>query len=125
MQQSAATAAGVIAPPCELMNWDSEFFGFPVAKVLDDAFDPHGAAKIDAWCREHDVRWLNFVARPDDAQTVLLAGRRGYPRANIRTTYGRALSEATPAAPGIELVRRFDPRDVPTLMRIAAESHGD
>jgi dTDP-4-amino-4,6-dideoxy-D-galactose acyltransferase len=107
------------------MPWDSDFFGFSVAKVRRDVLDSQSAIAIDAWCREHEVRWLNFVARPDDVQTVLLAERHGYHLADVRMTYGRDLSEPHPPVPHLDEVRLVDPRDVPGLMRIASVSHGD
>lgn len=116
------------ADPCETMAWDSRFFGFPVAKVRGDVLDESRSAAIDAWCRQRQIRWLNFVACSNDAATVLCAERRGYHLADVRMTYHwYANQPLPPAAQDDERipVRMAVPEDVPVLRQIAAASHGD
>jgi ribosomal protein S18 acetylase RimI-like enzyme len=72
---------------CKLLPWDSEFFGFNVARVTTDRLrSQEHVCEIFDWCRGHEVTVAYFLAVPDDAQTVVLAEAHGFFLADIRLT---------------------------------------
>ena len=115
------------ASPGEILPWDSDFFGFTIARVRPDTLTPALVARLEAWCREEGVRCLYFLARPDDRQTIKLAEAHGFQLVDIRTTLEHTLSHLPPNPPdqgvvGLE-VRPPRPGDLPALKEIAAQSY--
>ncbi len=110
--------------PGELLEWDTRFFGFPVARLRADTLTPAGVRDTLAWCREQRVRCLYFLARADDAQTVRLAEDHGFRLVDLRVTLelpDRAAFRPAPPVPGVR-VRDAVPADLPELRRLARES---
>lgn len=113
--------------PCELLGWDSEFWGFPVARVTGSRLDPAAADRIDAWCAANEIRCLYFLADAGDPATASAAASSGFRFVDQRVTLrhpgregGGAVGEA--AAVG---VRRAESPDLPALRAIAREAHRD
>ncbi|XPV75723.1 MAG: GNAT family N-acetyltransferase [Desulfovibrio sp.] len=63
---------------CELLPWDSEFFGTRIGRVLVQNLDEEGAAQVDAWAKEHDVACLYFLAEMDDYKTFAQCTASGF-----------------------------------------------
>lgn len=119
-----------IDAPCERLAWDSDFFGFPIAKVRGEWLDDALAQRIETWSKAHDVACLYFAASADDAGTVLAAEAHGYHLVDIRLTFARTARErasggALTIATAETGVRPARAEDLPVLERIAAESHHD
>lgn len=108
--------------PCELLAWDSEFFGVPTARVRGDALDAGRVATIDGWCNGRGVRWVYFLARGDDAQTIRLAEEAGFRLTDIRMTFARDVGAVEAIPPG---VRPFAEPDLPALRAIARTAYTD
>lgn len=72
--------------PCELLLWDSEFFGFTIGRVRGDTLTPEQVKKIDLWCRRFKVRCLYFLARLDDPPTIGLAEAEGFHLVDVKMT---------------------------------------
>src|SRR4051812_25558776 len=72
------------AAACALLPWDTEFWGFRVARLHDDTLDAARAAAVDAWCAAQGVRCLYFLARPDVAATPAAAAAHGYDLVDVR-----------------------------------------
>lgn len=114
--------------PCELLQWDTAFFGFRIARVCGDVLVPERIDQIDAWCRQNGIRCLYFLARSDDATTTRLAEDNGFRLVDIRMTLACQNSGSINAArdcPGHIQVRYAHPEDVPILQAIARESYCD
>jgi dTDP-4-amino-4,6-dideoxy-D-galactose acyltransferase len=109
--------------PCELLPWDSAFFGVTIARARVDALTPEIVLSIEDWCRAHAVRCLYFAARPDDPETIELAERRGYHLVDERLTVGRDLVGVSQDLPWS--IRPVRDGDLPTLRRIARTAHLD
>ena len=69
---------------CELLEWDSQFFGVRVARVVGDWLDQHRIAEIDEWCRAARVDCLYFLSRFDQFQTTRLAEGYGFQLVDVR-----------------------------------------
>ena len=64
--------------PCQLLEWDTSFFGFRVARVNSEILTPKLAREIDQYCIENSIGCLYFLARSDDPDTTLLAEDAGF-----------------------------------------------
>jgi GNAT superfamily N-acetyltransferase len=115
--------------PCELLAWDTRFFGFRVARVRGDALTERLANAIESWCKANAVPCLYFLARSGDAETVTVAEAHGYHLADVRVTLSRESGGGSQTSDlkweipsGIRAAR---PDDVPRLRAIARVSHTD
>ena len=119
-------------PICSLLEWDSTFFSYPVARLHAHHVDADLLAEAFAWCKAHAVRCLYYLAPARDTPSLLAAQAAGMQFVDVRTTLGqeiipgqswkveRAISVATDAdrpalaalAPHLARVSRFsaDPR---------------
>ena len=109
---------------CELLSWDTEFFGFRIARIQGDTLNTEKAAEVDLWCRQHEIKCLYFLARLDDSLTTQLAEKDGYHFVDVRMTFewmksGRAENRKT------ILLRNAQENDAPRLKNIARNSHLD
>ena len=77
------------AVPCEILDWDSAFFGFRIAKVRGDLLNQEKAIQIDRWCSQFGIRCLYFLSRLDDATTTRAAEHNGFRLVDIRMTFAR------------------------------------
>jgi len=115
--------------PCELLPWDTEFFGCRIARVCSDSLTQEQAAQIDDWSRSHRVQGLYFLSRADDPATLQLAGRHGFGLVDIRVTFERVvMSSQDPAHPGPPAgvsLRPVQSDDLPGLQAMARMGHRD
>lgn len=111
-------------PPCQLLQWDTDFFGFPVAKVLGDQLTSQFKDQIDDWCRANRIACLYFFSRGDDPVTSQIAARNGYELTDLRMTFENAdrAQWQMDKQPGIRPAR---PEDLAAMMTIASRSHDD
>lgn len=111
------------AEPCVKLEWDTAFFGFPVARVLTDRLDAPLVSRIDAWCSRETIRCLYFLARGDDAETVELAERNGFRLVDVRIRFERDLLDTDNATD--PSIRPAAAADHAALRRIARNAHRD
>jgi len=114
--------------PCEVLAWDSGFFGVKIARVLGETLDEGRAGEIDAWCGREGVKCLYFLARSDVPETVRVAGRHGYELMEVRVEYELGdldrMMKTYPSREGFTY-RGAVPADMPGLKAIARESFLD
>ena len=114
---------------CEVLEWDTTFFGFRVARVCGDALTQEQVQEIDDWCGQNRVRCLYFLSRADDADTTRLAEDHGFRLVDIRMTFERWASgtvEITKEQPDADVVVRHAlQEDVALLQRVARDSYHD
>jgi ribosomal protein S18 acetylase RimI-like enzyme len=110
---------------CERLEWDSAFFGVPIARVRPTRLDEGVAARIDAWAAAEGIRCLYLLADLGDMPTVRLAEQHGYRLVGVKMTY-----EANPgqmrrvaSAAQMSAVRRAVAEDIPGLREIARTSY--
>jgi GNAT superfamily N-acetyltransferase len=110
--------------PCELLEWDSEHFGFGVARVVGSALDEPTARLADEWCADHEVRCLYFLADADDAEVSRAAAESGFRVVDLRMTIRRSMAdEPQPSGPdGVEMGEARE-AELDSLRSIAAVSH--
>lgn len=110
------------SPPCQFLPWDTDFFGFRIARVTDGRLTCGGWDRIQAWCTEERIRCLYLLARGDDPETARIAADHEFRFVDIRTEYRCRPEIRQSAAPGL---RPAAAEDIPALAEIARRSHTD
>jgi ribosomal protein S18 acetylase RimI-like enzyme len=112
------------APDAAILDWDTEFFGFTVARV--GAAEPAALGAGDQWCRDRGVA-VAYLHVDAGAPTPLFtaAEAAGFRMVDVRVTLGldRAHFVADQAAE--PHVRPCRPDDLGALERIASSAHHD
>jgi ribosomal protein S18 acetylase RimI-like enzyme len=112
-----------------MLEWDSAFWGFSIATVVDYALTRQQMGEIDRWCSANQVRCLYFLARCDDAATLRIAETSGFELVDVRITLAfdvlRDLQSGEDhPSPGVR-VRDAQPEDVARLQRISRGTYRD
>jgi dTDP-4-amino-4,6-dideoxy-D-galactose acyltransferase len=108
--------------PCQVLDWDSEFFGFRIARLRKHYLTTQSLREVLKWCGREQIRCVYFLAAGDSFETNEIAGANGFKIADIRYTLARRLESE---AGSIEAVRAFKESDLPAIREIAAISHHD
>ena len=115
--------------PCLFLQWDTDFFGFRIARAAVPALDNRIIKAIYNWCDLHRIECLYFVARAEDRQTIRQAERNGFRLVEIRLNMERSLREwnpdSRPRSAGDMLIRSAKPEDIPICQAIARTSYVD
>jgi ribosomal protein S18 acetylase RimI-like enzyme len=115
--------------PCELLPWDTEFFGRRIARVCGDTLKQEQVAEADEWCRSNGIRGLYFLSRADDPATIHSAEQNGFGLVDIRVTYEHLmlnLSDPDHALlPAGISFRPVQTDDLPGLQAMARTGHED
>ena len=111
--------------PCELLEWDSEHFGFPIAKVLGDTLSEPSVDAIDAWCAEHGIRCLYFATDGRDPETARIAAAHAFRVVDVHIISRRSYEGLLELPVGSEkvTVREATRDDLDYARRLAARSH--
>jgi dTDP-4-amino-4,6-dideoxy-D-galactose acyltransferase len=109
---------------CELLEWDGDFFGFPVARVREPALDPETAGSIDEWCAQYGVRCLYLLLDADDRGSARVAAAHDYRLVDVRVTLRHDLDPVPAPDPDVP-IREAELRDLGALTALAARSHRD
>jgi dTDP-4-amino-4,6-dideoxy-D-galactose acyltransferase len=112
-----------------VLEWDSNFWGFPIARVVEGTLNAERVPEIDAWCAAQGIRCLYLLAGPNDPQTTRQAEDAGYRCVDIRLTLkyagaGGAQNGSSPAPQAIS-VRESRSSDELPLRAIARQIHRD
>jgi dTDP-4-amino-4,6-dideoxy-D-galactose acyltransferase len=116
---------------CEVLEWDTAFWGFRVARVRGERLDPTTVAEIHEWCRRNDIRCLYFLGRVDDAVSTGLAEDNGFRLVDVRVEFHRSTGTARTGyfartSPGSPVIVRFArSEDYQALQSIARTSYRD
>jgi dTDP-4-amino-4,6-dideoxy-D-galactose acyltransferase len=116
-------------PCCELLPWDTDFFGCRVGRIRTDRLPNEQVLEIDEWSRDNHIRCLYFLARADDPATIRTAETHGFGLVDVRLTLERrvrasedlTLREPPPNA----VIRTARIEDLLGLQGIARTAHSD
>lgn len=115
--------------PCEMLAWDTAFFGFHIARVRGDVLAQEKIQHIDAWCRQNRIRCLYFLACSDDADTTRLAEDNCFRLVDIRMTFEYKVPDPYVSMDGpptcAAVIRPARLEDIGPLQSIARKSHRD
>jgi dTDP-4-amino-4,6-dideoxy-D-galactose acyltransferase len=116
-------SGAVPEPPCELLPWDTDFWGFPVARVRSTSLSEPAAVAVDEWCASERIACAYLLADAEDPETARVAPEHGWHYVDSRVTMVRRPPPNGPASgpePGIRDARA---EDEPALRAIAEASH--
>jgi dTDP-4-amino-4,6-dideoxy-D-galactose acyltransferase len=108
--------------PCEVLDWDSAFFGMSIARARLDRLDVESCRTMLEWCRARGVDCLYLLAASDDDATRRLLCEAAFRAVDERVTLEQQVPEGVITSSGVRLARAGD---VPALRDIAAVSHRD
>jgi dTDP-4-amino-4,6-dideoxy-D-galactose acyltransferase len=115
--------------PCQYLEWDTQFFGPRIGRLLAHRLDAGVLDAIDTWRRQHAIDCLYFLADADDPKTVALAQAHGFQLVEVRLIFERGLKDwnprTRPREAGDVQVRPVQPQDIPELQEIAKNSYID
>lgn len=114
--------------PCQLLEWDSRFFGRRIGRVQGRRLTVAGMPALEAWCREQRLDCLYLLADADHAETARLAADHHFQYVDARVTLETEMLPALGAAteqPADDLVRLGVPGDLPVLRPLARRLHRD
>jgi len=83
------------------LDWDSDFFGFPIARVNAVRLDEPAAEEAIEVCRAQGIRCAYLLLAADDARSSAIAQAAGFVLHDVRLTFERPVPEAAAAVPGI------------------------
>ena len=108
---------------CEVLDWDSAFFGRRIVRFRKPRCLRDDAAALRAECAARGVDCAYILADVADTESIAaLQATRAY-LADVRVTFGKQVERTAMAdAP---FVRPASEADIPALMRIASVSHHD
>jgi dTDP-4-amino-4,6-dideoxy-D-galactose acyltransferase len=111
---------------CHFLDWDSDFFGVRVARLVPRRLNPSEMKRAMVWCRNHRIDCLYFLADAADLQTIRLSEKYRFRSVDIRMTLERELKEPDFLKPlyGAKL-RLSSEQDIPALESIAKTAHQD
>lgn len=111
---------------CQMLEWDTEFWGFPVARVVADRLNPREARQIAAWCDRSDVDCAFLLAGADDGDTAAVAESVGFRPVDTRVTLLRpAQSPQVDGKPSPARIRSVDEGDRERIAELARDAHTD
>ncbi|MBI4873468.1 MAG: GNAT family N-acetyltransferase [Acidobacteria bacterium] len=111
-----------VEPLCRVLEWDSGFFGFRIARARVSHLTAATAARLLAESEAAALRCLYFLAEADDIETIQLLEAGGFGLKDLRLTLSRPVPAI--AIPGAPDIRPATAADLPALRRIARTSHG-
>jgi ribosomal protein S18 acetylase RimI-like enzyme len=114
-------------PPCELLDWDTEFFGCRIARATTRRVSRSSLSAIEGWSRENRIDCLYLLADPADRATLDAVHGGPFRLVDVRLTFERPLDSrvaatGVPAAGGI---RPAEPSDLERLCSLARDLHTD
>jgi dTDP-4-amino-4,6-dideoxy-D-galactose acyltransferase len=106
---------------CRFLEWDSDFFGYRIARLQESRLTEESLTRALAWCRNQRIDCLYFLADPDPV-TIELAEAARFRLVDVRVTLETHLPGASAPTEGTP-IRQWLPADVGRLRSIAAASH--
>ncbi len=106
----------------ESLDWDSEHFGFPIARVQGSLVSAAGAVSLAGAADRFQCVYL--LADPNDLETAEIAAQMGFVVVDVRLTLSRTLGTDIPVARSPS-VRQGTSTDIDPLKRIASNAHTD
>lgn len=103
--------------PCDILEWDSNFFGFRVGRVRGNTLTKSLIGQVEEWSLHNKIRCLYFLADSDNFETTHLAEEQGFHLVDVRMTFERRLK--TPIPSSNQILRPAEPDDMPELERMA------
>jgi dTDP-4-amino-4,6-dideoxy-D-galactose acyltransferase len=109
---------------CEILDWDSAFFGFPIARLNLERLTEANLKDAVAWCRTNDVRCLYLLVDSKQVAEMRLAEATNFLFVGTRLVYEKRLSQESRSIQESDIsIRLAQPSDLPALRTIAGNSY--
>ncbi len=105
------------------LGWDSDFFGFPIARLRDEEPEIEAIDRADHFCESNGICCLYALVSAAKPFTIQRLCSAGYRWVDIRLTLRADISKR--CEPLEVRARLATPDDIPALRGIAAVSHRD
>jgi len=76
------------------LNWDSDFFGFPIAYLSSRYLTEAIMFRSLQFIKKHNIKLVEYLCNCHDRKSVLIAERNKFDFVDIRLTYEKKISEA-------------------------------
>ena len=83
--------------PCVFLQWDTDFFGFKVARVNGHNLDVEKIKDIYRWCEDYEIECLYFLAGSDDPKTIRCAEDHNFRLVEVRVNMDSSLKNWDPS----------------------------
>lgn len=110
---------------CRMLDWDSEFWGFPIARVVPDCLDPAVAGRVADWCAHNRIHCAYLLASAGDAETARAAEGVGFKLVDTRIELVRPAAAGTIDVSQAVAVRPAEAGDEAGVAAIARSAHTD
>jgi ribosomal protein S18 acetylase RimI-like enzyme len=114
-----------VSAPCSFLEWDSAFFGFPIAQIVGETLSERKGEAVLEWSRAHAVRCLYFLADGRSSQTADVAYQLNFKMVDVRVQLSSERNVCNAAAVPEFKIRTVRTSDVTRLQAIARAAHRD
>ena len=111
--------------PCTLLAWDSEHWGFPVARINGNKLNQGVAEDVVRWCEKHQVKCLYFAADGTSAETLQVSQNNGFCFVDVRVDMEVAVSSIFLTSQTNGKCREARLKDLFAIERLAKTAHED
>jgi dTDP-4-amino-4,6-dideoxy-D-galactose acyltransferase len=117
--------ASIETEPCEILAWDSEFFGRTIGRLTRRTLTPQIIEDAGRWAEAHRIECIYFLGDSADPITLRLAHEHGFELTDVRVMLERSTTDRDVRRLSAVRVRPVDPKDVPALRTLASANHRD
>ncbi|MFA4981109.1 MAG: GNAT family N-acetyltransferase [Candidatus Omnitrophota bacterium] len=115
-----------IANLIKKLEWDSGFFGFPVALLSSRYLTENIMHRIEKFIKRENIRLVEYLCNCHDSRSVKIAEKNGFHFADIRLSFEKVLREKHgPQMPKAIRFGKADKKDVRTLKHISEDLYKD
>lgn len=112
-----------MGPEPEYLSWDSEFFGFRVARATDAG--GMDVERVLGWCVQNAIEWLYILVPAGNTETTVRLERESCNLMDIRLELGlgRGVAGDKRGKWTEGVIRLWEERDIKPLRSIAGQAH--
>lgn len=109
-----------------VLDWDTEFFGYPVAYLSSRRLTDSIMYRIEKFIQENSVKLVEYKCDCHDRRSVCIAEKNGYEFKDIRLTYERPMDcKQDIQLGGQHEIRLAQTHDIPELLKIGDKLYQD
>ena len=113
-------------PLIRYLQWDSDFFGLPVASLDGGHLLAENSKVVFDWCRKEKIRCLYFLADGTDSHTLRCAYNSGFQFIDVRVEMEYDLSNVPQTEiPSLEIKPVTKKEQLNDILVLARKSHTD
>lgn len=109
----------------QVLDWDSDFFGFKVGRLLTPKLSINQIEAVDEQCRSHAIKVLYWLADPQQPGLGDVAKSADFRFMDFRLEFDRRLDRDSITNDSHPGVRLYTASDLSALIAIAKEVHTD